>query len=354
MELLFYLLISLAAILLSCLIFTNSIEWFGVKLNLSHGITGSVLAAVGTALPETVVPLVAIFWGVNLESFKNILRGDMGALNAMDQISIGAIIGAPFMLCTIAFFLIGLSSLVYFKAGVRKSINISVDKSFLQRDLRFFILSFLLAFMGIFLDRTFRIVLAFVLIALYVIYIYRTFKMEKDADVKIKQMEEGLDPLLLTRVFPFLKPTLFFISVQLVLSLLCLIYSAHHFVDVIKEISHHLNFPAFVISLLLTPIATELPEKFNSWIWISQRKDILAVGNISGALVFQSTFPVSVGLLFTSWHVDSPLSYLLFLICVINSVIILFALKKDKLTYKTFLLCGVLYLVYLVLLFSKM
>lgn len=351
MELLFYLLISLAAILVSCLIFTNSIEWFGVKLNLSHGITGSILAAVGTALPETVVPLVAIFWGVNLNSFKNILSGNFSSLNAMDQISIGAIIGAPFMLCTVAFFLIGLSSLIYFKVGVRTSININMDESFLTRDLRFFILSFFLAFTAIFLSRPFRIILACVLILLYFIYIYRTFKMEKDVETKIKDLEEGLEPLLLTKILPFLKPTLFLISLQLIASLLCLIYSAHHFVDVIKEISHHLNFPAFVISLLLTPLATELPEKFNSWLWISQKKDILAVGNISGALVFQSTFPISVGLLFTSWHVTSPLSYLLFAFCILNSALILFALSKGKLTYKTFLLCGVLYLFYLLLIF---
>ena len=49
-------------------------------------------------------------------------------------------------------------------------------------------------------------------------------------------------------------------------------------------------------------MATELPEKFNSVIWIRARKDTLALGNITGAMVFQSTFPVSVGLLFTDWR----------------------------------------------------
>ena len=65
MEILFCFLISLVAILISCIIFSNSVEWLGARLNLSHGITGSLLAAVGTALPETIVPLVAIFWGIN-------------------------------------------------------------------------------------------------------------------------------------------------------------------------------------------------------------------------------------------------------------------------------------------------
>jgi cation:H+ antiporter len=60
----------------------------------------------------------------------------------------------------------------------------------------------------------------------------------------------------------------------------------------------------FILSLIITPIATELPETFNSIIWIAQRKDTLAVANITGAMVFQSTFPVSVGLIGTPWQLD--------------------------------------------------
>ena len=48
--------------------------------------------------------------------------------------------------------------------------------------------------------------------------------------------------------------------------------------------------------------ATELPEKLNSVIWVRQGKDTLALGNITGAMVFQATFPVTVGILLTPWH----------------------------------------------------
>ncbi len=41
-------------------------------------------------------------------------------------------------------------------------------------------------------------------------------------------------------------------------------------------------------------------------LWIRQRKDTLALGNITGAMVFQSTFPVSVGLIFTTWELTAP------------------------------------------------
>jgi len=350
MELLFYFLISLVAILVCCIVFSNSIEWLGARLNLSHGITGSILAAVGTALPETMVPLVAIFWGVNYENLVKILSGQSPTLNSVNQISIGAILGAPFMLSTAAFFLIGFSSWLYFKSGKRPSRIINVDETVLERDLTFFIISFSIAFCAFFLSHFFHVVLAIVLLLLYFLYLYKAIQEETKEKYKGEELEENLDPFLLTKYFR-LKPTTFLIVLQLVISLFFLILSAHHFVEVIKEVSHRLNFHAFVISLLLTPLATELPEKFNSWMWIRQKKDTLAVGNISGALVFQSTFPVSIGLLFTSWELNSMLSYITIIFCLISAVLVLFSLKKKRLTYKTFLACGIFYLIYLVLVF---
>lgn len=354
MELLFYFCISLLAILFSCIIFSNAVEWLGAKLNLSHGITGSLLAAVGTALPETIVPLVAIFWGIDKETLvKVVTTGNADTLNSINQISMGAIIGAPFMLSTIAFFLIGFSSWFYFKCGIRKSISINVDKTVLERDLGFFIVTFSLAFIAIFLNHFFHVVLAILMIVIYIFYVYSTLIEERENRYKGEDLEKNLDPFLLSKIVPTLRPTIFLICLQLVLSLICLIFSAHHFVEVIKEVSTHLDFPAFVISLLLVPLATELPEKFNSWMWIRGNKDTLAVGNVSGALVFQSTFPVTVGLLFTSWHITSAVSYLTFIFCLISAMIVLVSLKLNKLSYKTFLFGGLFYLAYIWLVFVQ-
>ena len=340
MDILLYFFVSLFAILICCMIFSNSIEWLGAKLNLSHGITGSLLAAVGTALPETIVPLVAIFWGASKGDLVKILMGKTDHLNSVNQISMGAIIGAPFMLSTVAFFLIGLSSWLYFKTGRRKSREITMDKTVLERDLSFFIISFSLAFIAIFLSHFSRVLLAVLMLGLYVVYLYMTIKEETKGEYKGEELEENLDPFLLSKFIPNLKPTMFLIWLQLIFSLFLLIFSAHHFVEVIRDVSSRLNFPAFIISLLLTPIATELPEKFNSWMWIRQKKDTLAVGNVSGAMVFQSTFPVTIGLLFTSWQINSLISYSIFIFCLISAIIVLISLKMNKLTYKTFLFCG--------------
>ncbi len=93
------LIISLLTILVSAEIFTNSIEVLGKKLSLSQAVVGSILAAVGTALPETILPFVAIL----------LHGGDVGR-----HIGMGAILGAPFMLATLAFFLVGIAVIVGF------------------------------------------------------------------------------------------------------------------------------------------------------------------------------------------------------------------------------------------------
>src|SRR5436309_4187725 len=84
-------------ILLGAELFTNGIEWFGHKLGLAEGAVGSVLAAVGTALPETMIPIVAILFSGQAHSA---------------EIGVGAILGAPFMLATLAMFVTGLAVMV--------------------------------------------------------------------------------------------------------------------------------------------------------------------------------------------------------------------------------------------------
>jgi cation:H+ antiporter len=53
----------LAVVLGGALLFTNAVEWAGNRLGLGVGAVGTVLAAVSTALPESVIPVVAILRG---------------------------------------------------------------------------------------------------------------------------------------------------------------------------------------------------------------------------------------------------------------------------------------------------
>ena len=79
---------------------------------------------------------------------------------------------------------------------------------------------------------------------------------------------------------------------------------AHLFVTATETIAQTLHISPLILALLIAPLATELPEMSNSFLWLYRKKDTLAVGNVTGAIVFQSTVPVSVGLVGTEWHLE--------------------------------------------------
>ena len=89
---------------------------------------------------------------------------------------------------------------------------------------------------------------------------------------------------------------------QVAVALVLIVGGARLFVDAVNTIADRLRLSHLVFALLVAPVATELPEKFNSVIWVRRRRDTLALGNMTGAMVFQSSFPVTVGLLLTPWH----------------------------------------------------
>ena len=119
---------------------------------------GSVLAAVGTALPETLLPIVAIS------------RGPW-----RDDIGIGAILGAPFMLTTLAMFALGVTVVLVSKKGKRSS-TLEHDPGVFVQDLRYFLVMYSLALIaGLIHVKAFNVVLALGLIVAYGFYVRRHF-----------------------------------------------------------------------------------------------------------------------------------------------------------------------------------
>jgi cation:H+ antiporter len=274
---------SFAILLAGALLFTNAIEWFGSMLNLGQGAVGSVLAAVATALPESLIPVVAI------------IGGERGS----EDVAVGAIIGAPLLLATIAMALVGVGALVY---RGRRPQELSLDVHFptLQRDLAFFIGCFVVALgVGLGAPKALQIVAAVALAAAYVLYV--TWTLRHSGPV---EGEEALKPLIMdtTRGDP---PGMSTVIVQLLVALGAIVGGAHIFVEQLLHVADSAGLEPLVLSLVLAPFATELPEKANSFFWVREGKDSLALGNITGAMVFQATIPVSIGLLFTSWELDT-------------------------------------------------
>jgi cation:H+ antiporter len=95
----------------------------------------------------------------------------------------------------------------------------------------------------------------------------------------------------------------------------------------------------FVIALVLAPLATVLPERFNSVIWVREGKDTLALGNITGAMVFQSTVPVTFGLLFTRWDL-APLNLFSVALALVSGVFVLAMLRRPGLLHSWHLMIG--------------
>jgi cation:H+ antiporter len=159
-----FFIVSLALIFVGCNLFTNGVEWIGHKLNLSESVVGSVLAAVGTALPETIIPLIAIFF----------VGGATG-----QGVAIGAILGAPFMLGTIALFITGLAVLIL-RRRRETGAKISFDSYITRRDLSFFLLVYLGAVsVALTIPQQMKAVVAPVFVAIYVAYVWRVFKTDK-------------------------------------------------------------------------------------------------------------------------------------------------------------------------------
>jgi len=274
------LIVALGIILVSAELFTNGVEWFGRRYELGEGAVGSVLAAVGTALPETLVPIIAI-----------VFTGGAAA----EDVGIGAILGAPFMLSSLAMFVTGTAVFVFAARG-RRTRDVSLNQPVMRRDLSHFVVAYGLAVgAGIVHVRSLHYGLAAALIVFYGYYVWETMKSEGDLDGDTKPLYFHRHPEMPHRRRIFL---------QVGVALAGIVLGAEIFVEQVQVVSESLGASPLIVSLLITPLATELPEKFNSVLWVRERKDTLALGNITGAMVFQSTFPVSVGLLFTTWQLD--------------------------------------------------
>lgn len=325
-----FLIIGLLMILIAAEGFTNGIETLGRRLSLSQAAVGSILAAVGTALPETILPIVAIFF--------------YGGEAAKD-IGVGAILGAPFMLSTLAFFLVGITVLVS-HIKKRRGFEINVEAHSTRRDLIFFLPMYSIAvLMPILVGRSFSMLIAIILVAGYMLYAYRTFKGES-ADI------EHSEEMYLLRLFRALRltgvhtPNITLIILQVIGAMSVMITGAHTFVESLEHVSVAFGMNPLLFALMLAPIATELPEKFNSITWTWKGRDTLAIGNITGAMVFQSTFPVSVGLLFTDWKLTGMALFSAILAIASALIVLGELLFRKRLSPVTMLLCGGLYLLY--------
>jgi cation:H+ antiporter len=282
--LLLELLLTLVVILLAAELFTNALEHLGERLHISEGVTGSVFAAIATALPETLVPLLAILSG-----------GSNVQVN--EEIGVGSILGAPLMLSTLSTFLMTV-------AVIRdRSLlgRILPERSGFVRDLNFFLFAFTLAALAMYVPHDMlgvRRALSVTLVGTYITYLVFTLRASAGL-VSDGHGTEAEEKMLLGRLG--LPTNMLTIVLQMACGLILLVAGAKGFIQGVQGVSHILGVSALLLSLLIIPIATELPEKINSILWIRRGKDTMAFGNITGAMVFQGTLLPAMGILLTPW-----------------------------------------------------
>ncbi len=342
--------IALVVILIAAELFTNGIEWFGRHLNLAEGAVGSVLAAVGTALPETMIPLVAIIFATQSAD-----------PSAAQHIGVGAILGAPFMLATLAMFVTGLGVILSRRRRPTGQ-QMVVDTKVLGMDIRYFFAAYGIAVAAALVPAdlvVLRYAAIVLLIGIYAWYVKKHFEAEATAH------NSDLAPLRFHRVDRRARrsdpqvPRLRIINAQVLVALAMIIGGAVVFVNAVEHIATGAGLDPALLALVIAPIATELPEKFNSLIWVRQGKDTLAMGNITGAMVFQSCIPTAIGVVLaaSAWTItsDSLISFASAGIAFISTAVIFLPMvRRGTLSGRHLLIGGLFYLVYLVVVIAHL
>jgi cation:H+ antiporter len=309
--------VALAVILLGAELFTNGIEWFGHRLKLGEGAVGSVLAAVATALPETLIPVIAIL--------GPIFTGQPGSEGA-EEVGVGAILGAPFTLATLAMFITGIAVILFARRG-RRTTDMAVNVEIMSQDVIYFLVGYGIAIGAAFLPiewhwADYIVVLA--LVVIYVLYVRAHFRSEAPAEapelallhaVRLPWLrgDIGVHPAVETTPIEHQgQPRLWVIVAQTLIALGLIILGARVFVTALEDIS-------------------------------------LAIGFDPRLFAFQACFPTAIGILFTTWAFtpESALSFASAGAAILATVLILGPMMRShRLRAAGLLIGGPIYLVY--------
>jgi cation:H+ antiporter len=342
----FVLLIACAVVIyFSCEWFVNAVEWLGQRLNVGALAVGTILAAFGTALPESVVTFVAVVFGTGQQQ---------------KDIGVGAAMGGPLALATVAY---GVTGWMMWSRRRHRSLALAGapapgapagepmppgdaeqagadagDAKKLARDQTWFMAIFVVKVALGLVAFAFKPWLGLLFFAAYGVYFWREIRADGDQGDGV-----DLEPLLLQRRRE--TPDTWAVIVQTLATLAIIFLASQLFVHQLDAVGPMLGLSATVTALLLSPIATELPEIMNAIIWVRQGKTRLALANISGAMMIQATVPSGLGLLFTPWRFNGPL-LLSGIVTMVSIIYLLVLLKTGRFNAKTLSFAAVFYLIF--------
>jgi cation:H+ antiporter len=343
----FVFLIACAVVIyLACEWFVNAVEWLGLRLNVGKTAVGTILAAFGTALPESVVTLVAVTTGATAEA---------------KDIGVGAAMGGPLALGTVAYGVTG--AMLVFQRRKKQAMALaavgagSADRSpvseplcsaeetaRLAKDQQWFLAIFVVKVALGLVAFAFKPALGLLFFAAYAVYFWREMRGGPDTnDAGERDQGEDLAPLKLQPRTQ--SPTTWAVVAQTLAALGVIFAASQLFVKQLEAVGPMIGLSSAVTALLLAPIATELPEIMNAIIWVRQGKTQLALANISGAMMIQATVPSGLGLLFTTWHFTGALLWS-GLVTMAAIVYLLTTMRAGKLSAARLSIAAVFYLAF--------
>lgn len=310
------------------LVFTNAIEYLGGRSRIGGSFIGAVISPIFTSMPELTVFIVALY-----------LYGGVTG----EEIGMGTIIGEPFMVSTLVFPIIFLVVLLGLMMRTRSDAVLEVDRE-LVTPYVFFTALFPTVLLPAMLPMGFiRFVISILLIMAYVYYVSRMYRSQGSLimeyeDAYILRLVRGS----ISKMFHYV-----LLSIQLLLSMILLITGSRFMVMGIGGISEALNISAMAMSIIITPIATIMPESITAIIWAFKGRDTLAVASLVGEKVLYSTIYPALGLVLTSWalSIEAVVSVI---VTEAVSLLILYHIIKGGLTWDTAILGLAGYIMYIV------
>lgn len=284
---------AVVAILVGGELFTTGTEWLSKRFGLGESTTGSLVAALATTLPETLIPVLAIVQG-------------SGA-----SIGVGAILGGPVTLTTLALFVIGVTSLVIAARGARDRV-VRADPDQTMLDLRVFLVGFGLAIAVGFLRGPWSGLVGVLLFGLYAWYLIRVLRRDDDGNgfdpepLELGRIRGWIDGILGESSRDYrTDPSRLLVLTQVLVAAGLLLGGAHQFVEAITWLATTVfGVPSIIVALVLAPLVSNVPENVDGAIWVANDEDVLAIEQVTGTLAFQGTVVAAIGILFTPWDLS--------------------------------------------------
>lgn len=292
----------LIAIIISGIITTRSISNISSYLGLSHFSAGILIIAVITSVPELIV-------GIN------------SAAAGIPVLSLGDVLGSN---------IIVLSLITCIAVLISGGINFK-DNPLKKEDKYLFFIALLPILLG--LDQYLSQFDGLILITAFIFYLFLAFRRKGVVD----------DDKVSKKVF--LKSSILFI-----LGVIALLISARYLVEYASLIAFEIGIPLIIIGILLVSFGTSLPELTFETISLLHGYKLLAVGDLMGSVVINSTLVLGVVALISPIFISDFIQFQIASIFLIVLILVFsLFLRSDSISRLKALFLILIYIVFLLI-----